>query len=389
MLYNLIEKYSGWLEEVGPYTLLQVVFQIEFRAFTSLLLSFFLVLFCGNQVIRWLASKKIGDNPEFHHRDLNELMSDRKGIPTMGGILICGAVLTVTLLFSDMTNRYVHIGILVLVWLALLGGIDDWLKLTASQRSPGSRDGLYPKEKFLFQCGLGFLVGWFLWSMGSDYPEARSLTLPFQRTYSPGSEGENIEQGVIVLGLGFFTFISILMIGGMSNAVNITDGMDGLAAGLVTIASLGLMVLTFIAGRFETAVDLMFPYVEGTIELTVFLGGMAGSCLGFLWFNCRPAKVFMGDIGSLPLGGLLAFISIAIRQEILLLVICGVFIVNITSVVFQVAYYKWSGGQKIFRCSPIHHHFHLGGWSEQQTVTRFYIVGIVFAIIALVSLKLR
>ena len=389
MLYNLIEKYSGWLEEVGPYSLLQVVFQIEFRAFTSLLLSFFLVLFFGDRVIRWLASKKIGDTPEFNRRDLNELMADRKGIPTMGGLLICGSVLFVTLLFSDMTNRYVHIGILVLVWLAFLGGVDDWLKLTVSQRSPGSRDGLYPWEKLLFQCGLGFLVGWFLWSMGGDLQESRVLTLPFQRTYSPGSEGDHVEEGVIVLGLGIFTIVSLLMIAGMSNAVNITDGMDGLAAGLMMIASLGVMVLTFIAGRFESAVTLMFPYVEGTIELSVLLGGMAGSCLGFLWFNCRPARVFMGDVGSLPLGGLIAYIGIAIRQEILLLLICGVFVINIGSVFLQRRYFKWTKGKRIFRCAPIHHHFHLGGWSEQQTVTRFYIIGIVFSMIALVSLKLR
>ncbi|MCH7602063.1 MAG: phospho-N-acetylmuramoyl-pentapeptide-transferase, partial [Planctomycetes bacterium] len=170
---------------------------------------------------------------------------------------------------------------------------------------------------------------------------------------------------------------------------NLNGGMDGLAGGNMIVASMAMMALCFIAGDVQTAGYLLFPHVPGTGELMIVTGAMAGACLGFLWYNCAPAQVFMGDTGSLPLGGLLAFIAMAIRQEILLLVIGGVFFLEMFSVIVQVGYFKWTGGKRLLRCSPIHHHYHLGGWSEQQVVTRFWVLSVVCAMIALVSVKLR
>ena len=387
MLYNLLQATSDRIDDWGLYSLLEVLYYIEFRAFVAALLSFGLVLVFGRWVIRWLIRQKIGDSPEFYHADLNELMASKTATPTMGGILIVGATLLTIFLLADLRNRYVIIAFFVLGWLALLGGADDWLKLTSARRAPGSREGLHPWEKLLFQMGIGAVAGLFLFRHGIGDETTRVLTLPLQRTYRPGTM--ELEQGVLVLGGFAFVLISMLLIAGTSNAVNLTDGMDGLAAGTLVVASFALMVLCFIAGSVETAKFINFPYIDGAKELMIVTGAMAGGCLGFLWFNCAPAQVFMGDTGALPLGGLMAYIAVAIRQEILLLIIGGVFFMEMASVIIQVAYFKSTKGQRVFRCSPVHHHFHLGGWSEQQVVTRFWVLAVVFAMIALVSIKLR
>jgi len=312
-------------------------------------------------------------------------MASKAATPTMGGILVCGSVFATTLLLADIRNNLVHLGILVLVWLAIVGGVDDWLKLTSARRSPGSREGLFAWEKLLFQLGIGVVAGIFLFRYGSEIPVAHVLTLPFQRTYEPGSNMA-LESGLIFLSIIPFVIISMLLIAGTSNAVNLTDGMDGLAPGTMMVASFALMVLCYIAGSVESAQHLLLPYIPGADELMVLTGATAGACLGFL---CAPAQVFMGDTGSLPLGGLFAYIAVAIRQEFLLIIIGGVFFLEMASVILQVGYFKWTRGKRIFRCSPIHHHFHLGGWSEQQVVTRAWVVSVVLAMIALVSLKLR
>ncbi|MCH8006883.1 MAG: phospho-N-acetylmuramoyl-pentapeptide-transferase [Planctomycetes bacterium] len=387
MLYNLLQLSDDWLDEVGLYSLLQVFYQLEFRAFAAVLLSFGLVLLFGSRVIRWLVRAKIGDAPEFYRADLNELMARKAATPTMGGVLLVGAMLVAIVLLADLRNRYVIIALFVTAWLAVLGGVDDWLKLTSARRGPGSREGLYAWEKLLFQMGIAVVAGFFLYRYAADNELARVLTVPFQRTYRPGSM--ELEPGVVVLGGVAFVSIATLLIAGTSNAVNLTDGMDGLAAGTLAVASFALMVLCFIAGNIETAKFLMFPYLEGVRELMIVTGAMAGACLGFLWYNCAPAQVFMGDTGALPLGGLLAYIAVAVRQEILLLVIGGIFYLELASVILQVGYFKWTGGRRVFRCSPIHHHFHLGGWSEQQVVTRFWVLATILAMVGLVSIKLR
>lgn len=387
MLYHLLIYTEDWLDKIGLDSLLQVFYYLEFRAFVAVICSFLFVLLFGKKTIRWLIKQKIGDSPEFYHPDLNKMMALKAATPTMGGVLICASIFVSILLFADLTNRYVIIALIVLAWLAVLGGFDDWLKLTSARRAPGSREGLYAWEKLLFQLGIGAVAGYFVFRYGVDKEASRVLTLPFQRTYQPGTM--ELEEGVIVLGGIAFVTIATLLIAATSNAVNITDGMDGLAAGTLTVASFALMVLCFIAGSVDSAQYLLFPFVEHSKELMIVTGAMAGGCLGFLWFNCSPAQVFMGDTGALPLGGLMAYIAMAIRQEILLIVIGGVFFFEMASVILQVAYFRYTGGKRIFRCSPIHHHFHLSGWSEQQVVTRFWVLAVVFAMIALVSIKLR
>lgn len=396
MLYILTQRLQDRLDDFGLFRVVQVFMQLEFRALAAVLVAFLLVLLFGRPTIRWLRRQKVGDSPEFYNERLNEMMKAKSGTPTMGGIMIVGAILATVFLLCDFVySRHVHLALLVLVWLAAVGGFDDWLKLTAARRGPGTREGLYAWEKLLFQLGLAALVSFFLYRIGVDTqnPAALSLNLPFQRTYEPemrtAVELSRLNPSVIVLGLVPFVILGAVMIAGMSNAVNITDGMDGLAAGCMVIASFVVMTLCWAASTQTFASYLMIPHVPGAKELMVVAGAMAGACLGFLWFNCNPASVFMGDTGSLALGGLLAYLAVAVRQEFLLVVIGGIFIMEIGSVVLQVGYFKWTGGRRIFRCSPIHHHFHMGGLSELQVVTRFWIVAAILGMVALVSVKLR
>ena len=396
MLYNLLQYCDQWLGEWAGYSILQVLYQIEFRVFTAAIAAFTFVLVFGKPCIRWLIRRKIGDSPEFEHADLNALMGSKRHTPTMGGILIVGGIIFATVLLADLQNRYVHLALLVTVWLALLGAADDWLKLTISSRIPGSREGLKSWEKLLFQFGIGFLAAMFIWRLAGDNEAARSVVLPFQRTYQPDQESLLLEPGVIVLGMWAFLPLVAFFIAGTSNAVNITDGMDGLAPGTVVIASLGVMVLAYVAGTPERAHIMLFPWIDGASELMVVAAAMAGACLGFLWFNCAPASVFMGDTGSLPLGGLLATIACCIRQEALLVLIGGVFYIEILSSMLQTSWFKLTRrfgrdheGRRLFLCAPIHHHFHLKGWQEPQVVVRFWIVGVVFVVMAMVLTKLR
>lgn len=394
MLYNLLqnEALQNWLTDRGLYWVVTLLHQLEFRAFAAVVLSFVVVLIFGRRVVRWLIRQKVGDRPEFYREDLNELMAGKAATPTMGGVLICGSILLTMVLLADLTNRYVQIGLFVLLWLAILGGVDDWLKLTAARRSPGAREGLYVWEKLLFQIGIGALAGLFLYMHGDPSPAGQHithvLTLPGQRTYVPGSGGA-LESNLIFLALPVFVLISTLLVAGTSNAVNLTDGMDGLATGTLIVAAFALMFLCYIAGDIAIAHSLLMPYIQNADEMMVITGAAAGACLGFLWFNCHPAQVFMGDTGSLPLGGMLAYIAVAIRQEALFIIIGGVFFMELASVVMQVGYFRLTGGRRIFRCAPIHYHFQLGGWSEQQVVTRFWVLAVVFAMIAIVLIKVR
>jgi phospho-N-acetylmuramoyl-pentapeptide-transferase len=378
-----------WLDSVGLYSFLQVLYQREFRAFTAVVVAFFLVILFGKPLIRLLVKWKIGDHANFDHEALDALMKSKENTPTMGGVLLIGSVLVTTFLFADLFNQYVRLLMMVVILFAILGGCDDYLKLVAGHRKPGSRDGLYRWEKLLFQFGIGLIVGLIAWKYAGVSEAAHSLTLPFMRTYMPGMEALTISPNIIILGAGAFIIIAIFLVMLMSNAVNITDGLDGLAPGTVMIASFAMMVLCYIAGSAELASYLLLPYIEGAAEMMVVAGASAGACLGFLWFNCHPAQVFMGDTGSMPLGGLLATIAIIIRQEVLLLVIGGIFIIEIGSSFLQIYYSKFTGGKRIFKCAPIHHHFHRKGWSESQVVTRFWVVAVILAMIAMVSIKIR
>jgi len=390
MLYFFVEKAGTWLDAHHLFWAFRVLYEIQFRALASALFAFAFVLFFGKRTIAWLRRMKIGDSGLTDAEVLRANAVSKANTPTMGGVLIAVAIAVSTLLMADLSNFYICTGLIVLAWLATLGGFDDWLKLTAAARGQASRQGLFAWEKLVFQLGLGFLVGLFAYQHG-DTPApndlAHVLNVPFQKTYV--GAGAALNPGLVFLPKWAFIGLAILMIAGMSNAVNITDGMDGLAAGISTAVSLGLCVLALVAGTLKAAQYLYIPHVPGTDELGVLAGAMAGACLGFLWWNCSPAQVFMGDTGSLCLGGLIGYIALAIRQEAIVLLMCGAFLTEIGSVMLQVGYFKASGGKRIFRCAPFHHHLHLGGWTEQQVVARAWIVSILLVVVALASVKLR
>ncbi|MGB2987236.1 MAG: phospho-N-acetylmuramoyl-pentapeptide-transferase, partial [Phycisphaerae bacterium] len=350
MLYHLLRELLEGRHYAYENTL--------FRGTCAALFCFVLVLVLLPRVIRQLMKWKLGDRPEFDHASLNELTRDKSNIPTMGGVMILASVALAVLLLADLANFYVQMGLVCLLWLGVLGGVDDWLKLTSVRRSR-SRDGLKMYEKLLFQLGLGVVLGFYIYNHGhsnfavlsslvepGELPAYKILSVPF---YKPG----------LHLGTLAFMVVTVLVMAGTSNAVNLTDGMDGLASGCVAICATVFLILTYIVGTEALAHKLLFPYVPKSGELVILCGAILGSCLGFLWYNCHPARVFMGDTGSLPLGGLIGYVAVVTRQELMLLIAGGVFVIEAVSVMAQVGYFKWTGGGRLFRCAPVHHHFHL------------------------------
>lgn len=390
MIYLLLNTLENWLLEHNLYRYVSVFAQIQFRALLAACLSFAFVLLLGRRVIARLVKLKIGDSGLSDAEALRRHTQSKANTPTMGGVLIAAAILISVLLLSDLTKFYIQIGLIVVVWLAALGAADDWLKLTALQRGSGSRQGLYSWEKLVFQLGLGVLVGYFVYSHGvrpGGQSLAHVLTLPFQKTYA--TPAITPATGLIYLTPIAFILLSTMVVAGMSNAVNITDGMDGLAAGISTAVSLGVCVLALVAGTQSWAQYLLVPYVPGSEELAVLAGATAGACLGFLWWNCSPAQVFMGDTGALCLGGVLGYIAIVVRQEMVVLLMSGVFLAELGSVALQVGYFKASKGKRIFKCAPYHHHLHLSGWAEPQIVARMWILTVLLVVLALASIKVR
>ncbi len=398
MIYVLYDILRSWLLDTWAYDLFKVLEEIQFRTLAAAGLSFGIVVFFGRRVINKLISLKIGDAGETDAELLREHAASKANVPTMGGVLICGAIFISTFLLADIRVNLVYLGLFVLVWLSVVGGADDYLKLTASRRGTG-RQGLYSWEKLVFQLGIGLIAGFFVYRYGAQYEGgvevdslAHVLNLPFQRTYVPTTKFPS--EGLVYLSLPVFAGLSMLMIAGMSNAVNITDGMDGLAAGSSAIVSFALVLLALVAGQLGAAQYLYVPYVPFADELAVMGGAMLGACLGFLWWNCKPAQVFMGDTGSLALGGMIGYIAIVTRQEIVVLVMSGVFLLEIFSVVLQVGWFKYTRiktgtGRRIFRIAPYHHHLHQGGWAENQVVARLWLVTILLTVLALATLKLR
>jgi len=361
-----------------------------FRATLAVVVAFLIVWALGPRVIRTLVRLKIGDRPEFDHQALNEAMRNKANTPTMGGVLISVAIAITVLLLADLTNFYIMMGLFCLVWLSVLGGVDDWLKLTVTRRS-GTRDGLRLWEKLVFQVALGVLLALFIYRYGeTNLREARwgedlaahasayynVLILPFTKQ-------------TLTLSAWAFVPITIIVIAGTSNAVNLTDGMDGLASGCMALTAFAFTVFTVVVGSYEQASALLFPHVRGAAELAVLCGAMVGACLGFLWYNAYPAQVFMGDTGSLPLGGLMGYVAIVTRLELMLFIVGGVFVIEAASVIIQVGYYKATHGKRVFRCSPLHHHYHLGGLNETQVVMRFWLLAALFTAFALLTIKLR
>ncbi|GMV27567.1 MAG: phospho-N-acetylmuramoyl-pentapeptide-transferase [Phycisphaerae bacterium] len=397
MLYWLLDISREWLVEHRLYWLFSVLDQVQFRALAAAGAAFALVLVLGKRVIAALVRLKIGDTGQSDADLLRQQAQSKANTPTMGGVLIAGSIFASVALLADVRQFYVYMGLIVLVWTAAIGAADDWLKLTAARRGTG-RQGLFAWEKLVFQLGIGILVGYFGFSRGNSSAEldlAHVVNLPFQKTY----DGGEVNTSLLYLPLAGYIILATLMLTGMSNAVNITDGMDGLASGISSAVALGLFLLCLVAGEPAWARYLLVPYVPYSSELAVLAGAMGGACLGFLWWNCAPAQVFMGDTGSLCLGALMGYLATIIRQEFVLLVMSGVFLVEIGSVMIQVGvykaskgkvgFYKVSGDKRVFRCAPFHHHLHLGGWKEQQIVARLWIIAVLLVVAALATVKVR
>jgi phospho-N-acetylmuramoyl-pentapeptide-transferase len=379
MIYHLL----WYLRDIFTHRLGFYAYQnVMFRSVAATLTSLLIALLLGPKIIRWLMRKKIGDRPEFHHAALNELTKEKANTPTMGGLIIIFASLVTTLLWARLNNPFIQKAIVLMIWFGTLGGVDDWLKLTADYLHR-SRNGLRPWEKLIFQIGGAVLIASFLYTDFAHIEDAKLFWLPFYKYGLP-------------LANWMFILIAIIYISATSNAVNLADGMDGLAAGCVAMVSLVLAILCYVASETmarNTPVTwssyLLLPHIPQAGELSIFFAAILGAVLGFLWFNCHPAQTFMGDVGSLPLGAAMGYGALVTRNEILLLIIGGVFVIELCSVVLQVVYFRYTGGKRLLRCAPIHHHFHLIGWSEPQVVVRFWLLAAAFAALALATLKIR
>lgn len=356
LLYSLKDYFFGF--NVFKY--------ITFRTALAVITAFLITYLSGPYIIdrlRRLSFTQVirDDGPKSHLK--------KEGTPTMGGLMIIGSVVITMLLWGDLHNRYVLLMLLSIVGFGFIGFYDDYLKVI--KKNP---KGLRACEKFGAQIGLAALISIILYLNPED-PYKTVLSVPF------------FKRLLVELGIFYIPF-SIFVIVGSSNAVNLTDGIDGLAIGLVAIAVIANGVLVYIAGHAGLAKYLQVLFLKGTGELTVFCGAMLGASLGFLWFNAYPAEVFMGDVGSLGLGGSLGTLAVITKHEIVLAVVGGIFVIETVSVILQVASYKLTG-KRIFKMAPIHHHFELLGWQEPKVIVRFWIIGIMLALLSLATLKIR
>ncbi|MFH1692625.1 MAG: phospho-N-acetylmuramoyl-pentapeptide-transferase [Candidatus Omnitrophota bacterium] len=342
---------------------------ITFRSAMAAMTTFFICVLFGPWVIKKLTDLKICENirKKEEVRGLYDIQHHKQGTPTMGGIMMVGAIVLATLLWADIKNKYIIMCLFSICWLGLVGFIDDFIKLRYKRSK-----GLSAKAKLAGQLSLGLFVGLFCY-LNPDC--STSLSVPF------------LKNAVINLGLLYIVFV-VLVVVGSSNAVNLTDGLDGLAAGCLLIVSFSYGILSYLAGHLKFSQYLLIPYIYGVGELTVFCAALCGACLGFLWFNCYPASVFMGDVGSLALGGAIGLVAIFIKKELLLLVVGGVFAVEALSVILQVASFKIRK-KRIFKMAPLHHHFQMLGWPESKIIVRFWIVAVILAVFTLTTLKLR
>jgi phospho-N-acetylmuramoyl-pentapeptide-transferase len=366
MMYYL-HKLSG---QFGGFNVFSYV---TFRAVAAAVTAFVISLASGNFVIRKLISLKVGQpiRTADEVRRLAELHGPKQGTPTMGGVIIIGAVFISTMLWARLDNRFVWLAMFAMVYLGALGFVDDYLKVTKKKT-----DGVHARVKLLAQLILAAIVTAVFLTSPLLEVQARSLYLPFFKL-------------PVIDNMSWFTFIFFaIVIVGSSNAVNLTDGLDGLAIGCTVTVAFAYALLSYAAGNFRIAEYLQVPFYPFTGELTVVCGALVGAGLGFLWFNCYPAKVFMGDTGSLAIGGMIGVVAICCKQELLLAVVGGVFVIEAISVILQVLSFKTTG-KRIFAMSPIHHHFELMGWKENTVIVRFWILSGVFALLGLATLKLR
>jgi phospho-N-acetylmuramoyl-pentapeptide-transferase len=368
---------------VRDFGFLRIFNYISFRAagaaVTALLVSFIVGPLIINRLRRMRLHQVIREGTPDSHQE-------KKRTPTMGGLIILAATLIPTILWAKLNNRYVLLAMFVMLWMGFIGFVDDFLKL--KQRQAGKKNtGLIEGYKLLGQISIGIALGWYLWHFPLSTLPGASTTLPFYK---------------YILIVPTFAWVYVLFVTfvltGTSNAVNITDGLDGLAAGLTAIAVLTLALFAYVIGRIDASSYLQVFYLRGAGELTVFCAAIMGACIGFLWYNTHPAQVFMGDTGSLALGGALGVISILLKSEFVLLLVGGVFVAEMVSVILQRFVFKfqkkfkgieYAQSHRVFRLAPLHHHFEKGGWAESQVVVRFWILGILCAFVALSTLKLR
>jgi phospho-N-acetylmuramoyl-pentapeptide-transferase len=341
---------------------------ITFRAAMAAFTAFTMSLLLFPLIISKLKTAKIGENiRKEDSAQFYNLHRKKQGTPTMGGILILAAILISNFLWADITNHYVLISIFVLLWLGITGFIDDYLK-QIKRRSKG----LEIRTKLISQIALGLLIGTFLF-LSPQY--STELNVPF------------LKQIHFQLGIFYIPFV-LLVICGSSNAVNLTDGLDGLAIGIIIMVALCFSILSYISGHLNFSQYLFLPYLKGSGELTVFCASIFGAGLGFLWFNCYPASIFMGDVGSLPLGGALGMVAILIKKELLLVIVGGIFVIEAISVILQIGSYRMRK-KRIFKIAPLHHHLQFLGWQESKVIVRFWIVAALLALMTLVTLKIR
>ena len=336
----------------------------------------------GPWVIRRLRDLQIG---QFIREEGPKSHQSKAGTPTMGGVLIVGSTIIPTLLWGDLENDYVWLAIFTMLVFGVVGFIDDYSKVMKKRNL-----GLTTKRKFFMQVIASFAVAVSLLALSATGTYSTQLSVPFFKNFHPDLVIHSLLSARYVWWFSYIPFLLFiaLVIVGSSNAVNLTDGLDGLAIGCVVVAAGALTVLTYVTSfaRFSEYLDI--PHLPQVGELTIFCGALVGSSLGFLWYNAHPAEVFMGDVGSLALGGSIGMVAVAIKQEILLFFVGGVFVLEALSVILQVLSFRLTG-KRIFRMSPLHHHFELGGWSESKTIVRFWILALVFALFSLTTLKLR
>lgn len=387
MIYHLA---SAFQETFG---FLRILTFVNFRTALSVLTAMAICFVFGPLIIRKLQALQVGqsireEGPEWH--------KPKAGTPTMGGILILCAIIVPTLLWADLTVPYIWVLLVSLVAFGAIGFADDLLKIRS-----GTNKGLRARQKILMQVLAALLVGITLFSFSQETEEPAprgqfntKLTIPFTKQMNveikedDGNRVSVVEESFLEMGWFFLPFVVIVIVGA-SNAVNLTDGLDGLAIGATGIASATYTLLAYLAGNISIATYLLIPFIRGADEITIFGGALFGASLGFLWWNCFPASVFMGDVGSLSLGSAIGTMAVIIKQELLLVLVGGLFVIEALSVILQVAYYRLSGGKRIFKMAPLHHHFELKGWSEPKVITRFMILAIIFAMVGLSSLKIR
>ncbi len=347
------------------FTFLNLFRYITFRTIYGGLTAFFICFLFGPFAIKKLTQMQIGQNIQ---SDGPQSHLVKQGTPTMGGILILFSIFVTTLAWGNLSNHYVNILLLTLILFGAIGFLDDYLKQTQKRNM-----GFTAKGKFVFQILFALIISFLIY----ECPDFDStLTIPFLKKISPD------------LGIYYIPFATIVIVG-TSNAVNLTDGLDGLAIGPYIVASVTYMFFAYVAGHTQIADYLHVRHITSAGEISVICGILAGAGLGFLWFNAHPAQIFMGDSGSIPLGGILGTIAVITKQEILLLIVGGLFVIEAMSVIIQVAYFKLSKGKRVFRMAPLHHHFELKGWHESKVIVRFWIISITLALISLSTLKIR